>query len=134
VDETPVAARRTQHESTVMRALVVEDDAAVRHVIDRLLTRSGHHVVMAATADLASAMLLDYSWVPEIAILDLVLPGVDGLTYGSRLEREFPGIRLVFMTGYFDPSRIADAERRGRVLLKPFTGDALLRFIVPASP
>jgi DNA-binding NtrC family response regulator len=131
--DAPPAVRSTRRE-TVTRALVVEDDAAVRHVIDRILTRNGFHVVMAPTADLATAMMVDYSWAPEIAIIDLVLPGIDGLTFGLSLEREFPGIRLVFMTGYFDPSRISDAEARGRVLLKPFTGDALLRYVLSASP
>ena len=81
-----------------MRLLVVEDEAAVRHVIDRVLTGHGHHVVAAPSAIEATALLLDFPEPPDVALLDLVLPGMSGLDYAERLAWQFPMIRLVFMT------------------------------------
>jgi DNA-binding response OmpR family regulator len=109
-----------------MRLLVVEDEAAVRHVVDRLLTAHGHHVVVAPTVIEAMALLLDFPEAPDVGLLDLVLPGMGGVAYAKHLVRQFPMIRLVFMTGWFEGPQMAEAEALGTLLLKPFTPHTLL--------
>jgi two-component system cell cycle sensor histidine kinase/response regulator CckA len=104
-----------------MRVLVVEDEPLVRHLIDRAVTGHGHHALLASTVFDAMALLLDFPEAPDIALLDMVLPGMGGLAYASLLEQQFPGIRLVFMTGWLDHTQLADAEKRGTLLPKPFT-------------
>ena len=112
----------------MMRVLVVEDDPSVRHMVDRLLTGRGYFVLTAPSAELADALLLDYGAMPDLAILDLGLPGIAGSEYGDRLAHRFPNIRLIFMTGWTE--RLAKPEfRRGTLLTKPFASGTLLELV-----
>lgn len=109
-----------------VRVLVVEDEPAVRGMVDIVLTRHGHNVLAAATADLARALLYDFPTPPDVALLDVVLPGMSGLVFADELSRQFPAIRLVFMTGWTDRVAQAEAMRRGTLIAKPFgPGDLL---------
>lgn len=112
--------------------LVVEDEPAVRHIIDRLLTASGHHVIAAPDVFTAMALVLDYQWKLDVALLDLSLPGMGGLAYADHFSRQFPDSRIVFMTGHVEETKIAEAERRAPVLLKPFESQQLFKAIEPS--
>jgi DNA-binding response OmpR family regulator len=115
----------------MLRVLVVEDDPMIRSLLERTLAVAGHRVQTAATAEEAAAYIgFDIPMTPDVAVLDLVLPGASGLEYGRSLKHQFPGIRLVFMTGWQD--RVAahtEARREGPLLHKPFTVKALLAAI-----
>ena len=110
-----------------MRVLVVEDEPAVRHVLDILLTRRGHHVLTAPCAHEAFALLLDFPQVPHLALIDLALPRMGGFAFGEMLRRDFPDVRLVFMTGWAEHHDIVQAQRVGELLMKPIKGDELKR-------
>ena len=112
-----------------MRLLVVEDDAAIRHLVDRSLTARGHNVLAATNATEMTALLLDFPDAPDLALLDIMLPGMSGLEFASQIKRQFPKIRLAFMTGWFDSHKVAEAECRGRLLIKPFSLSQLLEVI-----
>jgi DNA-binding response OmpR family regulator len=114
-----------------MRILVVEDDPAVRHVIAIALTRRGHSVIAAASSDDADALLLDYQHEPDVSLLDLMLPGLNGLEYAHDLLRRFPAIRFVFMTGWFEDPLVIRARAAGTVLAKPFDIGSLVSAIQP---
>jgi CheY-like chemotaxis protein len=106
----------------MLRILVVEDDAAVRGLLDLLLTSDGHVVQTARNSQEATAfMLYDIPHVPDLAILDIVLPGMSGVEYADDLRRRFPSIRLLFMTGWQENSAQQEKARRlGPILEKPF--------------
>jgi DNA-binding response OmpR family regulator len=109
-----------------MRVLVVEQDPALRHMADRVLTRRAHHVIVAATVFDAIALLLDFPDPPDIVVLDLDLPGMGGLTYAERLRDQYPGVRCVFVVN----DGVNSAAPAGATLLrKPFTPDALIATI-----
>ena len=112
-----------------LRVLVVEDEPSVRHLIDRLLTRRGHHVIAAPTATAAAAMLIDHGVPIDAALVDVALPGISGLTYATELQRAFPGARIVMMTGWLDGDQVTAARAHGPVLLKPFHPDALITVV-----
>ncbi len=109
-----------------MRVLVVEDEPSVRHVIDRLLTPRGHHVLTAPNAGEAAALLIDYGWTIDVALVDVVLPGTSGLVYAEELRRRYPRANVVLMTGWLEPDKLNAARQRGPVLLKPFTAQTLI--------
>jgi two-component system cell cycle sensor histidine kinase/response regulator CckA len=109
-----------------MRVLVVEDEPAVRHVIDRVLTQQGHRVLTAPSAFEAMALLLDFPDPPDLAVLDLIMPGMGGLAYADWLQHAFPTIRLMFITGWLDRPEAAQAQKRGTLLAKPFSPQKLL--------
>ncbi len=91
--ETPVlAARRT-------RVLVVDDTESVRTVFQRLLIADGHEVMMAADGVAALDAVREYH--PDVILLDVNLPGLDGLEVCRRLKDD-PATRLtpvVLVTG-----------------------------------
>lgn len=112
-----------------VRILVVEDDPVVRHFVDAALTRRGHNVLLARSAAEAAALLLDFPDPPDVALLDVMLPDVIGPIYSDHLRRQFPAIRIVFMTGWPDRPERAQAEARGVLLVKPFAVSVLLAAI-----
>ena len=112
-----------------LRVVVVEDDPAVRHLIDRALTSRGHNVLVASHAGEAWALLFDFPHAPHLALVDLVLPGTRGLTLADDLRQKYVDMRVVFMTGATLDADILTAQARGPLLEKPFTLQALISLV-----
>jgi PAS domain S-box-containing protein len=107
------------------RVLVVEDEDAVREIVRRVLTRNGYEVVTAATPSDALA-LAEQVASPELVISDVVMPEMSGLALAERLHEHWPGVPVLFMSGY--PSDLR-ARRMGAdvpMIRKPFGQSALL--------
>jgi DNA-binding response OmpR family regulator len=114
----------------MLRVLVVEDDPAIRAMLDQRLSRSGFFVQTAANAHEAMAALLyDLPIIPDVAVLDIRLPGISGVDFADDLRRHFQGIHLIFVTGSIEPQEQEAATRRGSLLVKPFTSQDLLMMI-----
>jgi DNA-binding response OmpR family regulator len=77
------------------RVLVVDDDETVRDVVRRYLERDGHEVVVAGDGE--SALQLVAKQVPDLIVLDLMLPGIDGLEVCRRL-RQRHSVPIVMLT------------------------------------
>jgi CheY-like chemotaxis protein/two-component sensor histidine kinase len=82
------------------RVLIVEDHPDAREGLRLLLNTMGHTVRVAANGDEGLRTLR--SWRPDVAIVDIGLPGLDGyaLARAVRTERELNGVLLVALTGY----------------------------------
>ncbi|GAA3065325.1 response regulator transcription factor [Actinokineospora globicatena] len=74
------------------RVLVVDDDVTVSDVVRRYLERDGHHVVLAGTGE--DALRLVDADRPDLVVLDLMLPGIDGVEVCRRLRGAIPVIML----------------------------------------
>jgi two-component system alkaline phosphatase synthesis response regulator PhoP len=68
------------------KILVVEDEGEIRELLRYNLAREGYHVSCVATGEEAISAALDQS--PDLLLLDLMLPGVDGLEVCRRLKRQ----------------------------------------------
>ncbi|MGH2934685.1 MAG: response regulator transcription factor [Gaiellaceae bacterium] len=101
------------------RVLVVDDDAAVRGVLSNVLADEGFEVVGAA-ADGAEAVELARSLRPDTILLDVRMPGVDGIEAARRIRALDPGVRLVMLSAYDDPTLLREAADAGasRFLVK----------------
>ncbi|UVS76911.1 response regulator transcription factor [Actinokineospora sp. UTMC 2448] len=77
------------------RVLVVDDDMTVSDVVRRYLERAGHEVVLAATGEEGVAWAAEHR--PDLVVLDLMLPGIDGLEVCRRL-RERSAVPVVMLT------------------------------------
>ncbi len=120
----PVAARAGE------RVLVVEDEAAVRRAVQRNLERLDYRVIAAQDGEdaLRTAEALDGI---DLLLTDVVMPGIDGPALACRLREKWPGLPVLFVTGY-SADRL---ERTGavgpsdRVLEKPYQLAELTRTI-----
>jgi two-component system, OmpR family, response regulator MprA len=80
-----------------MRILVVDDDQAVREVLGRTLTLGGYEVQMAADGEQALEAVVES--VPEAVVLDIGLPGMDGLELCRRMRRLGNRVPILMLTG-----------------------------------
>ena len=93
--------------------LVVDDDPMVRFLTDESLTPQGFRVVEAETGDEALRLLNDLR--PDIILLDVMMPGIDGFTTCSRLRALPQGrhVPVLMMTGLEDADSIRHAYQVG---------------------
>jgi DNA-binding NarL/FixJ family response regulator len=83
------------------RVLIVDDQAAFRHLLRQLLTRAGLSVVGEAET-LPEAEALVEELLPDLAIVDVVLPGMDGISGVPFLKDLCPSMRLILVSSYVD--------------------------------
>jgi len=105
---------------------VVDDDISVRESLELLIQNEGWQ---AKTFESAQEFL-DYrrALIPSCLVLDLSLPGLNGLELQKRVAVERPEIPIIFITGHGDIPKTVEAMKCGAVefLTKPFNDEILL--------
>jgi signal transduction histidine kinase/ActR/RegA family two-component response regulator len=109
------------------RLLLVEDENDARESLRALLEFGGHEVAVAADGPAGLAQVAAFA--PEVALLDIGLPGMDGYELARRMRAVAPGLALVAVSGY---GQVEDRERARAAgfaahLVKPFTYEELAR-------
>jgi DNA-binding NarL/FixJ family response regulator len=87
------------------RVLIVDDQALFRHQLRQLLIYAGLEVVGEAS-DIPTAEGLVQSLRPDLAIVDLMLPGINGLEGTHRLKILAPCLRVILVSAYRDRAEI----------------------------
>jgi CheY-like chemotaxis protein len=130
VELTLVAARGPL---TKISVLVVDDDEAAREVLSAVLTAEGATVATAATS--AAALGQVDCARPDVMLVDIAMPGVDGFTFVEHLRRRTPeqggDIPVAALTGYISSHDRVHASRVGfqAYLTKPVDPGELVRTI-----
>lgn len=109
------------------RILIVEDEPAVADLIEAVLTGEGYTVAIAR--DGAKGLMLAREWSPDLILMDIMLPAVDGTTAIRRLkaDTETAEIPIVAMSaGRNIRSQSEELSDADAALSKPFDIDALL--------
>lgn len=123
------------------RVLVVDDDPTVSDVVRRYLEREGYQVTLAADGQAALASFTRHR--PDLVVLDLMLPGIDGLEVCRRLRAGGDGVPIVMLTALGEElDRITGLQLGADdYLTKPFSPRELvlrvgsvLRRVVRADP
>ena len=119
--------------SSPRRILVVEDNADAREMLHHLLRLAGHAVTEATDGPGGLAAALRER--PDIALVDVGLPGFDGYELARRLRATDAGMYLVALTGYGQPDDRRRAMEAGfdAHLVKPVRPEALLAAIHAAA-
>jgi PAS domain S-box-containing protein len=80
--------------------LVIEDEPAIRNVVNRVLSNYGYQVHLAATPEEALAIAADPEVQIELMISDVVLPGMNGKDLTTQISALRPGLPVLYMSGY----------------------------------
>jgi CheY-like chemotaxis protein len=105
--------------------LVVEDGEAVRKMICSMLSQNGYQCVEAADGEQALVLLEGIRSV-DLVLTDLMMPGMSGTELAKHISKEYPQIRIIFMSGYCDDPVIRTPDAgSGWFLAKPFTASTL---------
>ena len=102
------------------RILIIDDEPAICWSLKERLTDQGHDVQIAASVERADKVL--NTFVPEVIVLDIRLPGQDGLSAIPGFRQRLPSIPIIVMTAFGDLQTVVDAISRGafEYLVKPF--------------
>ncbi|PZE72574.1 MULTISPECIES: response regulator transcription factor [unclassified Curtobacterium] len=96
-----------------IRVLVVDDQAIVRDGLVTVLSLVPDLQVVGQAADGAEAIAAVDRHVPDVVLMDLRMPGVDGPTATARIVAEHPGVAVLVLTTYADDDSITTALRAG---------------------
>lgn len=110
--------------------LIVDDDAAMASTLAEWLRQLGYHA-QAATAASEAEQMVSRSLHLRLALLDLVMPGVDGMTLLERLKQRRPELAVLMMSGSGTIAAAVEAVRRGAedFITKPFERTIVLKKI-----
>ena len=114
------------------RILVVDDEQTVRAAVALLLRQEGYRVVVAECGHTALGAIEAFMF--DLVLIDIVMPGLNGLETISLLRQDAPDLPIIVMSGYgagsgaIGPDFFRTAVERGATccLRKPFTREQLL--------
>jgi PAS domain S-box-containing protein len=116
-------ARRPSTPLHLRRVLIVDDEQAIVEGLESMLRLHGFEVSSVGTGGEAAPAIRRFR--PDVVLLDIGLPDIDGAQVGFALRADHPTLPIVFCTGHGD-RRIAPDDAAVRFLRKPFTIDELL--------
>ena len=108
--------------------LLVEDEPAIQELIAFNLTQAGHHVLRAASAE--NAMTLVKNALPDLILLDWMLPGASGVEFAKKLraDERTRGVPIIMLTARTDTADVVRGLESGAddYIVKPFNPKELV--------
>jgi NarL family two-component system response regulator LiaR len=114
-----------------IRVLIADDHAVVRQGLRTFLELQDDIEVMGDAGDGEEAVAAALDGRPDVVIMDLVMPGLDGIEATRRILRERPATRVIALTSFLDDEKVLPAVRAGAAgyLLKDVEPEQLVRAI-----
>ena len=106
--------------------LVVDDDPFVLDLVKDHISKYGYQAILASSGEEALQVAKQKNKI-DLLLTDIVMPGIDGLDLARQFISLYPGIKVLFMSGFSCPplaNYITDAEEA--FLEKPFQGNTLI--------
>jgi len=115
--------------------LIVDDHPLVRAGLRGLLAATDDLEVVAEAGDGESAITLALLHAPDVVLMDLSMPGIDGVETTRRMLQATPGLAVVILTSFQGEARVAEALRSGAIgyLLKDSDPDEVLAAVRAAA-
>jgi len=127
---------RLQKEMTMtIRILLVDDHTVVRKGLRTFLSYDPDLEVVGEAADGVQAVRLARELMPDVVLMDLLMPGMDGIEATAAIRRESPEIEVLALTSVLEDASVVGAVRAGAIgyLLKDTQAEALCRAIKAAA-
>ena len=131
IDQDEPASRPAPSESDTDRGaetiLVAEDEDIVRKLAEEILQDCGYTVLSVADGKEALSLSEKHSGSIDLLVTDIIMPGMDGRQLAERLSRQWPEIKVLYISGYTDDVVIRPGELDAdtEFLQKPFTSQTL---------
>jgi DNA-binding NarL/FixJ family response regulator len=118
-----------------IRILIVDDHSVVRRGLRQFLQLDPELEVVGEARDGAEAIELAQELRPDVVLMDLLMPVMDGVTATAAIRREMPDTEVLALTSVLEDDKVVDAVRAGAIgyLLKDTEDDALRRSIKAAA-
>jgi DNA-binding NarL/FixJ family response regulator len=115
--------------------LIADDHEVVRHGLRTLLELDPELVVVGEASDGAEAVDVARQTAPDVVLMDLVMPGTDGITATQRIRSDLPASEVVALTSVLESASAVSAVQAGAIafLLKDTRADELRRRIRAAA-
>ncbi len=115
----------------MIRVLIVDDHAIVRKGIRALLTESGGFEIVAEVADGQEAVLMAEETQPDVILMDLLMPVMDGIEATRQITSRRPDARILVLTSFAADNKVFPAIKAGALgyLLKDSSPEELIRAI-----
>src|SRR5438045_1077055 len=114
---------------TAPAILVIDDEDMILNFVSLVLKKAGFRVLRASNGDAALKLCQDGAETLGMALLDIVMPEMDGPQLCTRLRDLYPNLRVLFMSGFSEEEvsrRCGGSPGQADFLKKPFTATALL--------
>jgi len=110
--------------------LVVDDEPVVLKLCQAILQRGGYGVLPANGGEEALRLLRNAPTI-DLALLDVMMPGMNGIELAGQIQKASPNIKVVLMSGYGprEIARVIGDDNPYRIIWKPFKTESLLRMI-----
>jgi two-component system cell cycle sensor histidine kinase/response regulator CckA len=119
-------AARSERPPGGYTVLVVDDEEAVRRLASRMLTWMGYQVLEARHGREALATIEEHNGPIHLVLTDIKMPGMNGRELGRQIEERWPGLPILYMSGFAsEVFREGLLEPGAPFLAKPFTQDDL---------
>lgn len=115
----------TSRDSFLGRLLYVEDNVQIAEITCLMLEDSGLEIVQANSAEEALRYAEEEQQVFDIVLTDVVMPGLSGVQLARRLNRRWPNLPIVLVSGFSEELALGYGAQY-ELLRKPFTRGALL--------
>lgn len=114
---------------TRRKILVIDDELELLSLMKEMLEENGYQALCVSNG--ADGIRLNEEENPDLIILDLRMPGMDGIETLRQIRKHAPDVRVIIMTGYRSPDSIRDAAELNisEYLNKPFENKQLARVI-----
>jgi DNA-binding NarL/FixJ family response regulator len=109
----------------VIRVVLADDEPLTRAGIRAVLSADPEIVVVAEASDGREALTQVQAHRPDVALLDIVMPGLDGLSAGAEITRTVPGTAVIMLTTFSEDEHIARALGDGASGFLVKSGDPL---------
>jgi two-component system response regulator (stage 0 sporulation protein F) len=106
--------------SASAKVLIVDDQFGIRILLTEVLQKEGYQTLQAANGPQALALAEEHH--PDLVLLDMKIPGMDGIKILKRMKMKDPNIRVMIMTAYGELDMIQEAMDLGAInhFAKPF--------------
>lgn len=100
--------------------LIVDDQPGIRLLLKEVFSKEGYHTITAGSGIEALEKVQEAC--PDLVLLDMKIPGMDGIEILKRLKKNNSGIHVIMMTAYGELDLIEESMRWGaeRYFTKPF--------------